>query len=70
MFISKLVTCAIIGTVFFGTEISLKDAGHNDHMHIFKAAAFCCLNDKDLADILHTEDSTGAHVNALPERYR
>ena len=48
--------CAIIGTVMFGPEISLEDAGHDDRLRIFKAAAFYCLDDEELADIHDTEE--------------
>ena len=41
--------CAIIGTVMFGPEIPLEDAGHDGSLRIFKAAALYCLNDQNLA---------------------
>ena len=53
--------CAIIGTVMFGPEISLEDAGHDDRLRIFKAAAFYCLDDEALADILETQEAVLRH---------
>ena len=41
----------------FGPEISFEDAGHNDSLRIFKAAAFYCLNDEDIDDILDTQEA-------------
>ena len=44
----------VVLAVMFGPEISFEDAGHDDRLRIFKAAAFYCLDDEDLADILDT----------------
>ena len=44
--------CAILGTVLFGPDIPLEEAGHDTRVRIFKSAAYYCLTEEDLEEIL------------------
>ena len=53
--------CALIGTVLLGPDIPLEDAGHADRLRIFRSAAYYCLDDADLSEILDTQH-TALHL--------
>ena len=36
-------------------DIPLEDAGHADRLRNFRSAAYCCLDEEDLSDILDTK---------------
>lgn len=53
--------CALIGTVMFGNDIPLEDAGHADRLRIFQSAAYYCLDEADLSEILDTHPKALQH---------
>ena len=49
--------CALIGTVMLGPDIPLETSGHADRLRNFLPAAYYCLDEADLEEILDTKPS-------------
>ena len=50
--------CSVLDRAFWAKHtVPLEEAGHEDSLRVFKEAAYYALTDKELEDILNTEDA-------------